>query len=111
MNGEDVGRWIAASPRRILEHLGPRLYFVEAEHYRTMFQDVESRLAALLLELAGEGSDVEGFAHEDLGAQLGTYRETVTNALRSLKDGKIIEIGRLKITLLNKRALKELSEL
>jgi hypothetical protein len=63
---------------QILEEIGPRLVFVEAEHYRTIFQTIEHRLSALLLELAGESSVVEGYTQDDFAQQLGSYRETVT---------------------------------
>jgi hypothetical protein len=39
------------------------------------------------------------------------YRETVTNVLDALKSERIIEVGRKRLTILNKRALVELSEL
>jgi CRP-like cAMP-binding protein len=106
-----VREWIQAEPLLILEELGPRLSAVEAEHYRTSFQTVDSRLAALLLELAGSTSRIEGYTHTDLSTQIGTYRETVTQALNALQSDRIIAIGRKRITLLDRRALQALSEL
>jgi DNA-binding GntR family transcriptional regulator len=64
-----------------------------------------------LLELAGRASSIEGYTHTELSTQLGAYRETVTQALNTLKSDRIIEIGRKRITLLDRRALQELSEL
>jgi CRP-like cAMP-binding protein len=106
-----IRQWIRAEPLRILEELGPHLSLVESEHYRASFQTVDSRLAALLLELAGRASSIEGYTHTELSTQLGAYRETVTQALNTLKSDRIIEIGRKRITLLDRRALQELSEL
>jgi CRP-like cAMP-binding protein len=108
---EHAGQWIDSNPRTIIELVGPRLAYVEAEHYRTAFQTVDLRLAWLLLELAGAGSSVQGLTQEELASQLGTYRETVTNALQDMKSGKLVEISRKAIRLLNKKKLKELSEL
>ena len=76
-----------------------------------MFQTVESRLAALLLEMAGATNSIKGYTHKDLGKQIGTYRETVTNTLHEMKVNGFIEIGRARVTILDKRALRELSEL
>jgi hypothetical protein len=76
-----VTEWANSNPISILQELGPHLAYVEAEHYRASFQTVESRLAGLLLKLAGEESEVSGFTQGDLAAQLATYRETVTIAL------------------------------
>jgi CRP-like cAMP-binding protein len=111
MNVELITEFIKTNPVRILQELGPRLAFVEGEHYRTAFQTVDSRLAGLLLELAGSESIVKGFTHEELGEQVGSYRETVTNILDAMESDKLIEVARKRITLLDKRALRELSEL
>jgi CRP/FNR family cyclic AMP-dependent transcriptional regulator len=106
-----VTEWINSNPLPILQEIGPHLAHVESEHYRATFQAIESRLAGLLLNLAGEESSVTGFTQGDLAARLATYRETVTNVMDSLREDRLIEIGRKRITILNKNALKELSEL
>ncbi|MGA9771142.1 MAG: helix-turn-helix domain-containing protein [Blastocatellia bacterium] len=103
--------WIKTDPLLIVETLGRRLARVEDEHYRSCFQLADSRIAAFLLELAGEGSTIVGLAHKDIGKKIGLYRETVTNMLDTLKLNGIIEVGRMKVTILNKSALKELSEM
>jgi CRP/FNR family transcriptional regulator, cyclic AMP receptor protein len=106
-----VREWIRTDPLAIFEELGPRLSVLEAEHYRAAFQTVESRLAGLLLELAGGASSVNDLTQEELGEQLGVYRETVAYAISVLRSDRIIEVGRKRITILDKRALRELSEL
>jgi CRP-like cAMP-binding protein len=103
--------WLEEEPRKILEEIGPRLIRVETEHYRVGFQTTDARLAALLLELTGESSIVAGYGHEELSQRLGVYRETVTMTMRAMKESRLIEIGRKRITILDKRALQELSEL
>ena len=106
-----VNEWIKAAPVSIVEKLGHRLAEIEDEYYRSRFQMTDSRIAAVLLQLAGEGSHVLGLTHESLGERLGVYRETVTLTLDTMKRENLIEVGRKKITLLDKRALRELSEL
>lgn len=103
-------RWIESNPIAVLEKLGPRLSSVETEDYRARFQFADSRIAALLLQLSIEGSRVEGLTHEEIGELLGMYRETVTITLSAMELDKLIEVGRKRITILDKRALRELSE-
>lgn len=111
MNLTLIEKWIKISPLEIFRKLGPRFALVEAEHYRAAFQTVDSRLARLLLELAGTGSSVEGLTQERLAELLAAYRETVAHATNSLKQEGIISVGRKRITILDKKALRELSEL
>jgi CRP-like cAMP-binding protein len=111
MNVEAAMEWIKSDPVSIFERLGYRLAEVETEHYRSRFQLADSRIAALLLGIAGEGSTVLGLTHEEIGERIGLYRETVTITLDAMKMDRLIEIGRKRITILDKRALRELSEL
>jgi CRP-like cAMP-binding protein len=111
MYAEKAREWVKANALAIVERLGERLAAMEAQHYRRSFQLVDSRVAAALLECAGEGMRVEGVTHDELARKIGVYRETVTNVLDALKSERIIEVGRKRLTILNKRALVELSEL
>jgi CRP-like cAMP-binding protein len=111
MDSDQAAEWVESNQLAILQEIGPRFAHLQADHYRAQFYTVESRLAALLLDLAGNDSDITGLTQGEIGDQLGTYRETVTMALRDLKKAKAIEIGRMKITILNKKKLKNLSEL
>jgi CRP-like cAMP-binding protein len=110
MNLELITERIRENPIKVLEEIGPRLIRVEIEHYRNAFQSVISRIAALLLELAGASSTIQS-TQEEIGNTLGVYRETITMSMGSMKEDKLIEIGRKRITILDKRALQELSEL
>jgi CRP-like cAMP-binding protein len=111
MNADSAKEWVKTNPVPILEKLGHRLAEIEAQHYRASFQLADSRVAALLLELAGEGSAVRGFTHDELGAKIGLYRETMTNVLDAMKFDRLIKVGRKSVTIIDKRALRELSEL
>jgi CRP/FNR family transcriptional regulator, cyclic AMP receptor protein len=111
MDLDQVTEWVNSNQLSILRLLGPRLARIEVEHYRAQFQTADSRLAALLLDIAGDETVVTGLTQGDLSDQLGTYRETVTSVIQTMKKKKMIEIGRKKIKILNKKALKESSEL
>jgi CRP-like cAMP-binding protein len=111
MDAETAREWVKGSAVEIVERLGRRLAEMEARHYRRSFQLVDSRVAAALLESAGEGRSVEGVTHDELARRIGVYRETVTNVLDAMKSERIIEVGRKRLTILDRRALVELSEL
>jgi CRP-like cAMP-binding protein len=102
--------WLKANPLGILEWIGTRLSQIEVEHYRAAFQLADSRVSALLLELANDDLVVEGLSHEDLALRIGLYRETVTHVLSVMKQDRLVKVGRERITILDKRALQELSE-
>jgi len=111
MDADTAKRWVRTNPLGLIEKIGGRLTEIEEEHYSARFQLADSRIAELLLELAGKGSTIEGLSHQELGERLGLYRETVTIILDAMKLDKLITVGRMKITILEKQALKELSGL
>jgi CRP-like cAMP-binding protein len=111
MGLDEARKWLECNSSMIVERIGHRLSHADEQHYRALFQTVDSRIAALLLELAGEGSIVEGLTQGEIGELLGTYRETVAHVLNAMKLDRLIELGRMRIKLLDKRALRELSEL
>ncbi len=106
-----VRDWLKSNPLAISEWMGTRLAEIEVEHYRAAFQLADSRVSALLLELANEDLIIEGLSHKDLALRIGLYRETITNVLSVMKQDKLIKVGRERITILDKEALQELSEL
>ena len=83
---------------------------IEAQLVNTAFKSVNARLATLLLQLAQGTQGVDGFSHEELAERLGTYRETVSVALRDLKESGAIELGRKHITICNKGLLQEITQ-
>jgi CRP-like cAMP-binding protein len=111
MDSDAARRWLEVDSIKIVERLGPKLAYADEEHYRAMFQNADSRIAALLLELAGEETTIEGMTQSEVGEALGIYRETVAHMLNVMKQDKLIDIGRMKITIIDKRAMRELSEL
>ena len=115
MSREDVERLLLTRPQvalRLFESLGNRLREVEARLEELAFKGIPARLASLLLQLADEtGSDtIQGLTHQDLGEQIGTYRETTTQTLNQFKAQGLIEIGRKRITILDREGLRRIAE-
>lgn len=107
----------AESMIALLRLIGQRFVQIEAQLTDTAFKSTPIRLAALLLQLAHphtqkEGEKalvVEGLSHEELADRLGLYRETVSTALRELKDAGAIELGRKYITISKPSLLEEIA--
>jgi len=115
MSRNDVERLLLTKPRvalRIFEILGRRLSRAEARLEEIARKGIPARLASLLLQAADEaGSDtITGYTHQDLGEQIGTYRETTTQTLNSFKADGLIEIGRKRITILDREGLGRIAE-
>jgi CRP/FNR family cyclic AMP-dependent transcriptional regulator len=115
MGRSDVERMLVTKPKvalRIFEALGRRLQDAEIRLEEIAFKGIPARLASLLLHLSGEqGSDtVTGFTHQDLGEQIGTYRETTTQTLNTFKSDGLIDIGRKRITILDREGLQRIAE-
>ena len=115
MSREDVERLLVTKPKvalRIFENLGRRLKEAEARVEEIAFKGIPARLASLLLHLAdeGDGRTVSGLTHQDLGEQIGTYRETTTQTLNVFKAEGLIEIGRKRITILDREGLEHVAE-
>lgn len=80
-------------------------------------KDVSARLAKYLLDLSARSgrSSARGIECEldisksQLASQLGTISETLSRALRKLRQRGIIEVQRKKITILQKEALEDIS--
>jgi CRP/FNR family cyclic AMP-dependent transcriptional regulator len=115
MNRDDVERLLMTKPRvalRISEILGQRLREAEMRLEEIAFKGIPARLAILLLQLADrEGSNtITGLTHQDLGEQVGTYRETTTQTLNMFKVEGLIDIGRKRITILDRAGLERIAQ-
>src|SRR5262249_40932549 len=81
---------------------GRRLRETEERLEQTLFHDVPSRLAWLLLRLrADTRSNIIEMTHEELAEHLGVYRETVTAALNNLHKEDLITVGRKQVHLID----------
>jgi CRP-like cAMP-binding protein len=92
--------------RRILEAFGRRVLEAEQQMEDIAFKGVAARVAALLLRETDGGGEVRGLSHQDIAERLGVYRETATNALNELKSAAVIDIGRKRITILDRERLR-----
>jgi CRP/FNR family cyclic AMP-dependent transcriptional regulator len=115
MSRDDVEQLLLTKPKvalRISEALGRRLREAESRLEEIAFKGIPARLASLLLHLADhEGSEtITGLTHQDLGEQIGTYRETTTQTLNTFKAEGLIDIGRKRITILDREGLKRIAE-
>jgi CRP-like cAMP-binding protein len=115
MSRNDVERLLITKPKvalRIFEVLGRRLRRAEERLEEIARKGIPARLASLLLQVASEtGSDIiKGYTHQDLGEQIGTYRETTTQTLNAFKTDGLIDIGRKRITILDPEGLKRIAE-
>ena len=111
LNPEQALRWIEADPHWWLAKLGPRLAEREALLYRIEFQPAESRIAALLLKLADGANVIEGMSRREMAATIGMYRETCSLVMNAMKALGIVALERMKVTILDEAALRELSRL
>jgi CRP/FNR family cyclic AMP-dependent transcriptional regulator len=115
MNRDDVERLLMTKPNvalRIVEVLGKRLKEAEVRFEEIAFKGIPARLASLLLQLADreESDTITGLTHQDLGEQIGTYRETTTQTLNTFKAEGLIDIGRKRIKILDRRGLERIAE-
>jgi CRP-like cAMP-binding protein len=108
MSRSDVERLLLSKPKvalRILEAVGKRVVEAERQLEDLAFKGLIPRIASLLLREA-DGNEVHGLSHQDIAERLGVYRETATSALNELKTAGIIEIGRKRITIVNRPRLE-----
>ncbi|MEZ4560548.1 MAG: Crp/Fnr family transcriptional regulator [Caldilineaceae bacterium] len=115
MSRTDLERLILSKPQvalRILEVTGKRLREAEERLENMAFKGIPARLASLLLRLSREqdSNTITGLTHQDLAESVGTYRETATQVLNDLKSQGLIEIGRKRITILDREGLEEVAE-
>lgn len=115
MSREDVEHMLVTKPKvalRIFEELGSRLKETESRLEEIAFKGIPARLASYLLQLADEQGDdtITGLTHQDLGEQIGTYRETTTQTLNIFKADGLIDIGRKRITILDRQGLERVAE-
>jgi CRP/FNR family transcriptional regulator len=115
MSRKDVERLLITKPKvalRIFEVLGRRLRRAETRLEEIARKGIPARLASLLLQLAedADSDTIKGYTHQDLGEQIGTYRETTTQTLNNFKADGLIEIGRKRITILDREGLERIAE-
>lgn len=117
MSRADVERLMREKPQvafRFVEALGDRVTKLESSLEEIAFKSIPARLASLLLRLAddqGDGREVAGYTHQDLGEMLGTYRETITQTLNDFKAEGLVDISRKRVVLIDRKSLEYLVEM
>lgn len=115
INKHDIEQFLTHKPAvafAFLQKIGQRFVQLEMQLLDTAFKSTPARLATLLLHLARPHPSkektlvVDGLSHEELAERLGVYRETVSTALRDLRETGAIELGRKHITI-NEQSLLE----
>lgn len=112
MGRDDVESMLREHPSvaiNFLQLLGSRLREAEDRIERITFNSVSARVAGLLLDLADETGEVEGYSHQDLAELLGIARETVSRTLVDFRSGGFVDIDRRCIHVRDPRALRGLA--
>ncbi|HJX37050.1 MAG TPA: Crp/Fnr family transcriptional regulator [Anaerolineae bacterium] len=113
MDRGDLERLLLDRPEvalRILEVLGRRLLEVETRLEDIAFKTVAGRLASLLLRLMKEqGTTIRGLTHQNLADDVGTHRETTTQALTRFRSAGLVETGRKRIEILDPEGLQRIA--
>lgn len=108
MSRTDVEQHIFSRPQvvvRILKAVGDRMVEVEQMLEDAAFKGLVPRIASLLLR-ESSGDEVTGWSHQEIADRLGVYRESATMALNEMKLAGLIEIGRRKIVIKNRKRLE-----
>ncbi len=114
MSRADLEHLLDTHPRvalRLVAVLAARLAEAEARLETLAFKTVAARLAATLLQLAGDaGREITGITHQDIAEMVGAYRETTTRILNEFRGKGLIELHRLRITIRDRAGLIALAE-
>lgn len=110
MGRADVERLLLMKPQvalRMLEEISQRMHDAQARLGDSTFKGIPARVASLLLSLSNNGTHpITDIRHQDIADMMGVYRETVSNALGSLRDEGIIDTNRKEIVILNLEKLR-----
>ncbi len=90
----------------VFQHFGQRLSQLAELIEAIAFQNLDQRLAALLLD---QGPLLE-VTHQMLASELGSVREVVSRILQGFKDQGVIELDRGRIMVLDESKLQEISQ-
>jgi CRP/FNR family cyclic AMP-dependent transcriptional regulator len=91
----------------LVQAMGQRVLEAENRLEQMAYSTIASRLAALLLELAGDdASSVVRATHQELADMLGTWRETISKTLQDFRRRGLVASGRRQLTLLDVEGLQ-----
>jgi len=115
---ESLRRFLSRYPSAaidVMELMGVRLRTMEQRLADIAFKSVPQRLAALLLDLAGDSADgttppsLVRYTHQQLAEMIGAYRETVTKALGDMREANLIRVVDDAIILVDPAQLRQLA--
>ncbi len=107
----DMECMIARDPSVVMsmmQSLVQRVTGLERRIEESAFQPMTVRLARLLLQLNaehGHSGVLTGFTHQLLADMLGSHRETITQTLNAFKKQNLLDLGRMRIELLDPEGL------
>jgi CRP-like cAMP-binding protein len=91
----------------LIQAMGQRVVDAENRLEQMAYSTIASRLAALLLELAGDDPQpVVQVTHQELADMLGTWRETISKTLQDFRRRGLVASGRRQLTLLDMEGLQ-----
>ncbi|MDF1837752.1 MAG: Crp/Fnr family transcriptional regulator [Planctomycetota bacterium] len=90
----------------VFEAFGSRMADLIQRIDELVFQSIEERLAGTLLELERDG--IVHATHQELAIDMGTAREVVSRQVKELETQGAIQLGRGRITILDRGALTRL---
>ena len=111
MSRYDLESMVKTNPQvalNIVHNLASRVQDLESRLEMQAFQSVPERLAATLLRLAGDGTEISGASHQQIGENIGASRETITRALGDFRSQGLIDVGRSHIVIKDREGLDEL---
>lgn len=90
----------------LMQAMGQRVVEAENRLEQMAYSTIASRLATLLLELAGaDRGNIVHATHQELADMLGTWRETISKTLQDFRRRGLIASGRRQLILLDKEGL------
>ena len=91
----------------LIQAMGQRVVDAENRLEQMAYSTIASRLAALLIEIAGDDPQpVVQVTHQELADMLGTWRETISKTLQDFRRRGLVASGRRQLTLLDMEGLQ-----
>jgi CRP-like cAMP-binding protein len=111
----DLEQLIRTRPQvaiRLLEVVGQRLLEAEAVIEDFAFKSIPARLATILLRLSADEEQAGRIdcTHQDVADMIGSYRETVTQALNDFRQRGLVELGRRQLRVIDRPGLEAQEE-
>lgn len=96
---------------RLVENLSRRLEETRAKLEDATLRKATARICRALGRLDQGTSAPLGLTHQELADSTGLFRETVTNVLNRLQAQGLIELGKKKITIIDRGGLEEAAQI